>query len=118
MKNEQRIMGVRFVGGTKLGAEKCVVLGLSDKKNNVSLDNILDLRGMKNLLVVDIDYFLEFFTDVTLTVKAMKNRYKLRNKEKPWWEDNPIYMNGKELKRKMKSVEGGVLGERPDLTNA
>lgn len=33
------------------------------------------------------------------------DEYKLRNKEKPWWEDNPMYMREKELKRKMKSVE-------------
>ena len=53
-------------------AKNCVILGLSEH-NGISLDNILDLRGMSNLLVVDLDYYLDYPTDVLLAVKSIKN---------------------------------------------
>ncbi len=34
------------------------------------------------------------------------NRYKLRNKEKPWWKEKPMYRSEREVKKKMKTVKG------------
>lgn len=58
---------------TELSAERCVILGIIDQRNRISSDQPLRLYNMKNLLVVDLDYFLEHLTDVLLAVKSIKN---------------------------------------------
>lgn len=50
-------------------AKNCVIIGLSNR-NGISLTNPLDIRGMNNLLIVDLKYFIKHRTDVVLAVKS------------------------------------------------
>lgn len=57
----------------EINAKDIIIIGLHYKRNNITRVNPLDLRGMRNLLVVDLDYFLKHRSDVLLAVKSVKN---------------------------------------------
>lgn len=58
--------------------EYCVIMGLNGDKNRINDNRKLKLEGMKELVVTDLDYFIEHHEEILEAVKYIR---ELRDQE-------------------------------------
>lgn len=49
----------------------CFVMGLSEKKNGITKDNTIPLKGKRDLFITDIDYFVKNYKSMVIKAKEL-----------------------------------------------